>query len=83
MFFKRQQENIIKNESNEAEKEKKQSETIVNKLDDLIAKFSKKHNFNFKFLDNHELMKENNEPNLNLKFNPQNADDVVSKIKNK
>jgi len=53
----------------------------VNKLDSLIQKFSKKHNFNFKFLENHEILKENDNPNL--KYNPPQADDVIARIKNK
>ena len=73
----------------EAEKPKLNQEEIpkekdiVNKLDFLIEKFSKRHNFNFKFLENHEIMKENEEPNVQRYNPPQPADDIIARIKNR
>lgn len=62
-------------------KNQEKDEGIINKLDLLIAKFSKKHDFNFKFLENDDILKENKSPNVKVPIS--DPEDVISQIKHK
>lgn len=53
----------------------------MNTLDHLIQRLNNKHNFNFKFVENRDFLKENSD--FDVKAPSLQPEDIISRIKNK